>query len=55
MDNFVYGFGVMALCSLDVVGAADVLELVVVPDHVIVQAVSILVDFQADGCIGGNT
>ena len=55
MDNFVYGLGVMTLGGLDVVGAADVLELVVMPDHVIVQAVSILVDFQADGCIGGNT
>jgi len=42
-------------CRFDVVGASDVLEPVVVPDDIIVQAVPVLVDLETDGRIGRNT
>lgn len=48
------GVGVVAFCGFDIIRAADVLELVVVPNHIIVQTFPIVVDFHADGRVGGN-
>jgi len=53
-DNFVQGFSEVAFRGFDVVGAADILELVVVPDDIVVQAVPVFVDFETDRSIGGD-
>ena len=54
MDDFVQGVGVVALGCFNIVCATNVLKLVVVPNNVIVQALSVLVDFKTDRRVGGN-
>ena len=55
MDDFVQGVDVVAFCGFYVVCTTNVLELVMVPDDIVVQTLTVFVDFETDGRVGGNS